>query len=129
LPHTDRTRIEDVSEEGAEKNIWTYIEVEGGWRRLHNLFASPDIIRAIISWRMLWVGHVARMGDMRNSYINSIGKPERERTLRRPRHRWEDNIRLHLKYIGWKVVDWIYLTQDRDQWRVLVNTALRLQVQ
>jgi hypothetical protein len=47
-------------------------EVVGGWRRqhneeLHNLYASPNVIRVIKSRRMIW-GHVARMGDMRNAY-------------------------------------------------------------
>jgi hypothetical protein len=34
----------------------------------------------------------------------------------RPRHRWEDNIRMDLWEIGWEGVDWMYLAQDRDQW-------------
>jgi hypothetical protein len=42
-------------------------------------------------------------------------KPGRKRPLRRPRHEWEDNVSLNLREIGWEVVDWIYLTQDRDQ--------------
>jgi hypothetical protein len=55
-------------------------EVAGGWRRLHNeelhnLYASPAIIRMIKSRRMGWSGHVARMGEMRNSHI-LFGKPE-----------------------------------------------------
>jgi hypothetical protein len=43
-------------------------EVTGGWRKLHNeelhnLYASPDIIRMTKSRRMVWAGHVARMGQ------------------------------------------------------------------
>jgi hypothetical protein len=38
-----------------------------------------------------------------------------KRLLRRPRRRWEDNIRMYLMGIGWKVVDWIHLAQDKDQ--------------
>jgi hypothetical protein len=46
-------------------------EVAGGWRRLHteelhNLYATQNIIRVIKSRRMRWVGHIARMGMMRN---------------------------------------------------------------
>jgi hypothetical protein len=37
-------------------------EVTGGWRKLHNTYSSPSIIRMIKSRRMRWAGHVARMG-------------------------------------------------------------------
>jgi hypothetical protein len=40
-------------------------EVTGDWRKLHNLFSSPNIIRMINSRRMRWTGHVARMGRRR----------------------------------------------------------------
>jgi hypothetical protein len=47
-------------------------QVAGGWRRLHNeelrnVYASSDITRVAKSWRMIWAGHVARMGSMRNA--------------------------------------------------------------
>jgi hypothetical protein len=35
--------------------------------------------------------------------------------------RWEDNIRMDLRGIGWGGVDWIHLAQDRDRWRAFVN--------
>jgi hypothetical protein len=44
------------------------------------------------------------------------------------RRRWEDNIRMDLREIGWGGMDWIDLAQDRDQWRVLVNTVMNLRV-
>jgi hypothetical protein len=50
------------------------------------------------------------------------------RPLRRPRRRWEDNIKLDLRGIGWDGMDWIDLAQDRDQWRALVNTVMNLRV-
>jgi hypothetical protein len=60
-------------------------------------------------------GHVARMGAMRNAYKILVGKPEgKKRLLGRPRRRWEDNIRMDIREIGWGDVDWIYLAQDRD---------------
>jgi hypothetical protein len=55
-----------------------------------------------------------------------VGKPEGERPLGRPRHRWEDNVRMDLREIGWGGMDWINLAQDRDQWRGLVNTVMNL---
>jgi hypothetical protein len=43
------------------------------------------------------------------------GKPEGNRPLGRPRRRWEDNIKMDLREIGWAGMDWIHLAQDRDQ--------------
>jgi len=59
---------------------------------------------------------VAHMDEMKNSYNILIGKPESMRPLRRPNHRCEENIRKHLREIGWEGVDWTHLAQDRDQW-------------
>jgi hypothetical protein len=63
---------------------------------------------------------------MRNAYKMLVGKPQGKRRLGRPRLRWKDNIRMDLREIGWKAVDWIHLTQDRDQWQALVNTVMNL---
>jgi hypothetical protein len=54
-------------------------------------------------WRVVW--NVACMGEMRNALKIFIGKPEGKRLLRRPRHRCEDNNRLHLRETGWEGVD------------------------
>jgi hypothetical protein len=43
-----------------------------------------------------------------------VGKSESKGQLGRPRHRWEDNIRMALMEIGWKVADWINLAQYRN---------------
>jgi len=58
---------------------------------------------------------------MRNAYNILVGKPEGKRPLRRPRHRWEDNITMDLKEIGCRDVNWIQLLQDRVQCRYLVS--------
>jgi hypothetical protein len=57
-----------------------------------------------------------------------VGNPEGKRPLGTPRCRWEDNIRMGLREIGWGGMDWIDLAQDRDQWRTLVNTVMNLRV-
>jgi ribosome biogenesis protein Nip4 len=68
------------------------------------------------------------MGEMRGAYNILVGKPEGRRRLRRPRRRWEDNIKMNLREIGFGDVDWINLAQDMDRWRALVNTVMNLRV-
>jgi hypothetical protein len=65
---------------------------------------------------MIWAGHVARMGAMRNTYKISVWKPEGKRPFGRNRRRWEYNIKMNLREIGFGGVDW-------DRWRALVNTV------
>jgi hypothetical protein len=45
-----------------------------------------------------------------------------------PRRRWEDNIKMDLREVGWGGMDWINLAQDRNRWRALVNTVMNLRV-
>jgi hypothetical protein len=108
-------------------------EVTGELRKLHNeelrdLYSSPSIIRIIKSRRMRWAGHVARMVEKRNACRLQVGKPERKRPLGRPRCRWVANIRIDLGEVGWSDMDWIGLAQDRNRWRALVNSVLKLRV-
>jgi hypothetical protein len=57
-----------------------------------------------------------------------VGNPEGKRPLGRPRHRWEGEIKMDLREIGWGGVEWIHLAQDRDRWRALVNAVTNRQV-
>jgi hypothetical protein len=57
-----------------------------------------------------------------------VGKPEEKRPLRRPRHRWEDIIKMDHQEVGCGDMDWIELAQDRYRWQALVNTAMNLRV-
>ena len=105
-------------------------------------------MREINSRRLRWTGHVARMKEDRSAFKIFNG-----RSLGRPRHRWEDNIRIKcenlpyqinvsvvsrlinikgnirmgLKEIGINTKNW-NSAHDRDYWRTLVNVALNLQV-
>jgi hypothetical protein len=53
-----------------------------------------------------------------------VRKPEGNRQHGRPRHRWEDNIKMYLREVGCGGMDWIELAQDRDRWRALVNVVM-----
>jgi hypothetical protein len=71
---------------------------------------------------------VARMGEESKVYRVMVGKPEGKRPLGRPRRRWEDGVRVDLRQTGWGSVEWIQLADDRNRWRVLVNTEMNLWV-
>jgi len=108
-------------------------EVTGEWRRFHNeelndLYSSPNIVRVIKSRRMRWAGRVAPMGEKRVVYGVLVGKPERKRSLGRPRRRWVDNIRMDLQEVGCGYMDWIGRVRDRDTWRTLVSAVKNLRV-
>jgi hypothetical protein len=74
-----------------------------------------------------WSGHVASIGEQRGVYRILVGKPEGRRLLGRPRHRWEDNIKMDLQEVECGDMDWIDLAQD-DRWRALVNAVMNLRV-
>jgi hypothetical protein len=95
---------------------------------LHSLYSSPNIVRVIKSRRMRWAGHVTRMMGGKDIYGVLAGRPEGKRPLERPRRRWEDNIKMDLRGIGIDVTNWIWLAQDRVQWRAFVSTVINLRV-
>jgi hypothetical protein len=68
------------------------------------------------------------MGEVRGAYSSLVGRPEGRRPLGRPRRRWEDNIKMDLREIGFGDVDWLHWAQDKDRWRALVNTVMNLRV-
>jgi hypothetical protein len=90
-------------------------ETMASWRRLvkdglHNLYILP-VIRAIKARRMRQTGHGAYMGEIRNAHkILAI----------------DGRIILDIREIGWEVVKWVHLAQDRDQW-ILVNMVMNPQ--
>ena len=108
-------------------------ELTGEWRKLHNeelndLYSSPNIFWVIKLRIMRWAEHVARMGSRRGAYKVLVGKLEEKRSLGRPRHRWEDNIKMDLQDVGLGegghgLID---LTQDRDRRQALENVVMNL---
>jgi hypothetical protein len=101
-------------------------EVTGEWRKLHNeeqndLYSSPNTIRVIKLKRMRWAGHAACMRERRGIYRVLVGNPVGKRLLWRPRHRWENNIKMDLQGLGCGEHYWIELALDRDWWHALVS--------
>jgi hypothetical protein len=90
-------------------NIYTYIDgrVECFERRHSNPLAERETVQTSL---LAVLKHLVR------------------RPLGRARRRWVDNIKMDLGEIEWDGRDWIELAQDRDQWRVLVNTVMNLRV-
>jgi hypothetical protein len=77
---------------------------------------------------MRWAGHVVLMGEDRGVHRVLVGKPARKRPLGRPRHRWEDNIKMDLQEVVGGHRDGMELAQDRDRWWALVGTVRDFQV-
>jgi hypothetical protein len=82
----------------------------------------------IKSREMRWVGRVALMGEERRGMrVGFLWESQKgKRPLRRPRRKWEDKTKMDLREIGWGGMEWINVTQDRDQWRALVTTVMIL---
>ena len=68
------------------------------------------------------------MEEGRSAFKILTGKPTGKKPLKRPRRRWEDNIRMDLEEIGIDARNWVYSTRVRNYWRTLVNAALNLRV-
>jgi hypothetical protein len=106
VAHTDRgTRLRVFENRVLRRIVGPKSqEVTGKWRRLHNeefndLCSSPNTIQMIKSRRMRWAGHVTHMGERKAAYRVLVGKPEGKRPPGRPKHRWEDNIKMDLQEV------------------------------
>jgi len=69
-----------------------------------------------------------RIGEGRGLYWILVEKPEGKRPLGRPRHKWEEHIRISLQEVGFGGMDWTDLANDRDRWRALLNVVMILRV-
>jgi hypothetical protein len=79
-------------------------EVTGGWRKLHNeglhnLYSSPNIVRVIKSRSMKWAGHVEHVGEKKNACRFLVGEPIGNRSLGRPRCKWDGNVKMDQKEV------------------------------
>jgi len=73
-------------------------------------------------------GACSKYRERRGAYRILVGKPEGSRPLGRPRHRWEDNIKVDLQEVGCEGMDWIDMAQVRDRWWTFVYAVMDLQV-
>jgi hypothetical protein len=71
-------------------------------------------------------GACKTLGEMRNAYKILVGKSAGKRPLGRPSRRWECNIGMDVKEVGWEVVGWSHVAQNRDKWQTIVNTEMKL---
>jgi hypothetical protein len=102
-------------------------EVAGDWRgmhneELHNLYASPNIVRVIKSRRTRWLEHVTLVGEIINAYELWTGN------LKGRDHSKDLGVDVSIILEGWEGVEWMHLAQDRDQWWALVNKLMNLRV-
>ena len=73
-------------------------------------------------------GACSAYGEEGGVYKVLVGKPEGKRPLGRPRCRWEDNIKMDVKEVGWGGIDCIDLAQGRDGWRAFVHEVINRRV-
>jgi hypothetical protein len=73
-------------------------------------------------------GTYSMYGERRGVYKVLVGKPEGKRPLGRPRHRWDDNIKVDINEVECRVMDSIELAHDRDRWQTLVNAVMNIWV-
>jgi len=69
------------------------------------------------------------MGGAMHERDEKHRQPEGKRPLGRPVQRWEHNIRMDLREIGWGGVNWMHLAQDRDKWQAVVNMMMNHWIQ
>ena len=104
-------------------------EVTREWRKLHNeelnLYSSSNIVWDKIKKNEMG-GACSVYGGSRGIYRVVVGKPERKRSLGRPRRRWEDNIKMDIQEVECGGMDWMKLAEDRDRWRALLNAVINL---
>ena len=68
---------------------------------------------------------MACVEERRSVYRVLLGKPEGKGPLGKPRHRWEDNIKMDLQEVVYGGMDWNELAQERDRWQALVPKKCR----
>jgi hypothetical protein len=76
--------------------------------------------------RIRQMGYVASMVNIRNTYKILVESLNGRDPLERSRCKWEDEINTDLKETVCEGLEWVHLSRERDQWRALVNTVMKL---
>jgi hypothetical protein len=71
-----------------------------------------------------WAEHATYLEEKGSAYSVLVEISGGKRPPGRPQHGWKANIKIYLKEIGWEVVGWIFLAQDRDKWWAVLNIYL-----
>jgi hypothetical protein len=88
---------------------------------LYQFCNEPDIMKVIKSGRLRWLGHLYRMQEQSPCRKLTVHRPEGTGRVGRPAIGWLDSIEEDLKIMG--IRNWKRRTQDRDQWRAIVEEA------
>jgi hypothetical protein len=88
---------------------------------LYQLYNEPDIMEAMKSGRLRWLGHLFRLQEQNPCRKLTLHKPEVNRRVGRPAIRWLGSIKEDLNIVG--IRNWRRKTQDWDQWRATVEEA------
>jgi hypothetical protein len=91
---------------------------------LHVVFLPLRVTVGMKSRKMAWGENVTHMGAKRNKCWGLVGKPKGKRPLGRPRNAWVDDTNMDPKGIGCQVGELLYLAEERNAWRAVVNVAV-----
>ncbi|KAJ4428525.1 hypothetical protein ANN_24569 [Periplaneta americana] len=109
----------DLREVGYDDREWINLAQDRNRERAYvGGNEPPDFLKPFVTC----------MRESRNAYRVLVGRPEEKRPSGRPRCRWEYNIKMDLRQVGYDGRDWINIAQDRDRWRAYVRTAMNLRV-
>ncbi|KAJ4449155.1 hypothetical protein ANN_00551 [Periplaneta americana] len=119
VPNEGCTRRNGQREKSLGQKMIDDIKICGSYAETKRKAESRKDWRMLGLQRLRWAGHVALMDKSRNAYRVLVGRPEGKRPLGRTRRRWEDNIKMDLREVGYDNRDWINLAQDRDRCRAI----------
>jgi hypothetical protein len=99
LRRTEREADHSLLSSAEVKNMWSYTSTPR--IRLHGVYRPIQMTQVALKWRTRLAGYVTRMADGKGAYRVLAGKLERRRSLGRRRHKWENNIKMDLRQMGW----------------------------